>query len=515
MNKYIVSLFVVWTLLLSLGLQAQTAKWVIAPKYSSIIPYQNGLYKVKIGKHVGILDDKGNVIVPVNADSITAMTEACALVLQYEEEKYRLKGILHEDHRLVVISNEWYVGDFPFFSEGKLPVYNKSGKYGYVGTNGVLLIDFEYGSIHPFSEGWAAVSQGKNLFSLITNKIKKKGQVFYINEQGRKMTLQSDIGDIYSCTTFKNGEALVITKDNRYCFINTSGQMTRIDNNVILAFDEKYALRSEKSVSQAQSTPIVSYDGPTTYSENNLYGYKKGNRIILPPQFVEATPFFQGFAIASVKEGYGLLKLIDGNFSCVPSYGALQIAEAGKLSVDYMVSVPKEWENSTLEFTCITDGKDKASSSQPGISGSKRFFSFIIPQGKQELFLSGDGLTLWNSSMEAFGRSYSNVNGELSEDISISIQPSTVKANVKDNAPVTVILKNNTTVSLEFTITVTGKQLKTINKKIKLAGGQSQKLSTYFMKVQKADSRIVSVSTSLSCNTVNKVVKLVPFFVRY
>ena len=220
MNKYIVSLFVVWVLLLPLGLQAQTAKWVIAPKYSSIVFYGKGLYKVKTGRHVGILDDKGNVIVPVNADSITAMTEACALVLQYEEEKYRLKGILHEDHRFVVISDEWYVGDFPFFSEGKLPVYNKNGKYGYVGTNGALLIDFEYGNVHPFSEGWAAVSQGKNLLSLIKKKSKQK--VFYIDGQGRTMTIQSDIGDIYSGTTFKNGEALVITKDNRYCFINTS-----------------------------------------------------------------------------------------------------------------------------------------------------------------------------------------------------------------------------------------------------------------------------------------------------
>lgn len=514
MNKYIVSLFVVWVLLLPLGLQAQTAKWVIAPKYSSIVPYGKGLYKVKTGRYVGILDDKGNVIVPVNADSITAMTEACALVLQYEEEKYRLKGILHEDHRLVVISDEWYVGDFPFFSEGKLPVYNKSGKYGFVGTNGALLIDFEYGNIHPFSEGWAAVSQGKNLFSLITNKIKKKGKekVFYINEQGRTMTLQSDIGDIYSGTTFKNGEALVITKDNRYCFINTSGQLTRIDNDVILTFDEKYALQTEANVPQTKSSQSIFYDGPTTYSENNLYGYKKGSRIILPPQFVEATPFFQGFAIASVNEGYGLLKLVEGSFLCMSSSGSLKTSESGMRSVDYVVSVPQEWENSALELTCVTDGKDKTSSLQPGIAGSKRTFSFIIPQGKQELSLSGDGLIVWNSSMKDSG---SNVNGNLSEDISISIQPSMAKANAKDNAPITIILKNNTGASLEFSVTVTGKQLKTINKNVKLTSGQSQKLSTYFMKVQKADSRTVSVSTSLSSNTINKIVKLVPFFVRY
>lgn len=509
MNKYIVSLFVVWVLLLPLGLQAQTAKWVIAPKYSSIVFYGKGLYKVKTGRHVGILDDKGNVIVPVNADSITAMTEACALVLQYEEEKYRLKGILHEDHRFVVISDEWYVGDFPFFSEGKLPVYNKSGKYGYVGTNGALLIDFEYGNVHPFSEGWAAVSQGKNLLSLIKKKSKQK--VFYIDGQGRTMTLQSDIGDIYSGTTFKNGEALVITKDNRYCFINTSGQLTRIDNNVMLAFDERYALQTEAEAPQEKPSQTVFYDGPTTFSENDLYGYKQAGKIMLPPQFDEATPFFQGFAIASVNGEYGLLKLVDGNFSCVTATGSLKTSEKGMRSVDYVVSVPKEWENSALELTCVTDGKDKTSSLQPGTASPKRTFSFIIPQGNQELSLSGEGLTVWNTSMGTLGNTY----GELSEDISISIHPSTVKANARDNAPVTVILKNNTAAALEFTVTVTGKQLKTVNRKVKLASGQSQKISTYFMKVKKADSRTVSVATSLSSNTVSKRIQLVPFFVKY
>lgn len=35
------------------------------------------------------------------------------------------------------------------------------------------------------------------------------------------------------------------------------------------------------------------------------------------------------------------------------------------------------------------------------------------------------------------------------------------------------------------------------------------------MKVKKADSRTVSVATSLSSNTVSKRIQLVPFFVKY
>lgn len=87
--------------------------------------------------------------------------------------------------------------------------------------------------------------------------------------------LQSDIGDIYTGTTFKNGEALVITKDNRYCVINTSGQLLKIDNNIVLSFDEYYAIGQHADKSAKGTKSRIVYDGPTVYSEDDLYGYKQ------------------------------------------------------------------------------------------------------------------------------------------------------------------------------------------------------------------------------------------------
>lgn len=508
MSKYIIILLFLFAGSICVG-QAQTAKWVINPNYISISVYDKEMYKVKTASHVGIIDKNGNTIVPVNADSITAMTEECALVLQYEGDKYRLTGILHNDYKMVPISEEWYVGDFPFFSEGKLPVYNKSSRYGYIGTNGTLLIDFEYSMIHPFSEGWASVSAGKKLLGLIKKGYKPK--VFYIDGQGRTMTIQSDIGDIYTGTTFKDGEALVITKDNRYCFINTSGQLIRIDNEIDLMFDEKYALQTETSIAKPKASTTIYYDGPTTFSENNLYGYKKGNKIILPSQFKDATPFYQGYAIASTDEGYGVLRLINDNFSCKALPGSLRTADSGMESVDYVVSVPEDWKNTMLELVCITGEKEQNSSSQPGSPDKKRTFSFILPKGKKELSLSGEGLIVWNNSMDSFNGS----SGSLSEDIAISVQPSTVKANAKDNAYITIIISNKTTSAVELSVSVTGNQLKGIKKKVKLSSGQSQKLSTYFMKVKEEEYRSVSISTSMNKTPINKRIKLLPFFVKY
>lgn len=126
--------------------------------------------------------------------------------------------------------------------------------------------------------------------------------------------LQSDIGDIYTGTTFKNGEALVITKDNRYCVINTSGQLLKIDNNIVLSFDEYYAIGQHADKSAKGTKSRIVYDGPTVYSEDDLYGYKQGSAIVLPAQFDDAQPFSRGYAIASKDNKYGLLKLYPGYF---------------------------------------------------------------------------------------------------------------------------------------------------------------------------------------------------------
>lgn len=498
----------VFGILMPVCSQAQTARWTIDPQYTSVAPYGKDMYKVKKGNFAGVLDKEGNVVVPVTADSITQMTENCALLLKYEENKYRLTGILHMDQRMVTVNEEWYVADYPFFSEGKLPVCNKMGKYGYIGTNGKLLINFAYSNVHPFSEGWAAVSKGKNLLGGLVKKNNRQ-KVFYIDEQERVMNLPADIGDIYSGTSFKNGEALVITKDNRYCFINTSGQLKRIDNNAILAFDKKYALQAESDREKRTEEAAVVYDGPTTFSENNLYGYKTEQKVILPPQFEEALPFSQGYAIASVKGYYGVLKLLKDEFSCLALPGTLKMDRKEMESIDYLITVPEEWRNSELDLICMVDGKEENSCSRPGDMNPKRSFSLIVPKGKQTFCLKGDNLTVWDSSMSAA------TSMVTSRDIAISISPSSSKANAKDNAAVTVRITNNTASQVELSVKITGQQLKAVTKKIKLASGQTQKISTYFTNVVKEEYRTVTVSTSLTENTVSKRVKLLPFFVKY
>ena len=175
MNKvmvYACRLLMIWAFI-PFGMNAQTAKWAIAPQYSSITPYGEDMYKVKIGKQVGVVDKDGKIIVGVYADSITNMVEDCSLVLRFVDGKNKLVSILHKDKTTSQISEDWYVGNYTFFSEGKLPVCNKKGRFGYIGPNGRVILDFAYSVAHPFSEGWASVCKGKNLFSVGLNAVSR------------------------------------------------------------------------------------------------------------------------------------------------------------------------------------------------------------------------------------------------------------------------------------------------------------------------------------------------------
>ena len=61
---YACRLLMIWAFI-PFGMNAQTAKWAIAPQYSSITPYGEDMYKVKIGKQVGVVDKDGKIIVGV------------------------------------------------------------------------------------------------------------------------------------------------------------------------------------------------------------------------------------------------------------------------------------------------------------------------------------------------------------------------------------------------------------------------------------------------------------------
>lgn len=496
----------------SFALGAQTAKWIIKPMYTSITPYCDGVYKVKKGYKAGLIGEDGAALVPATADSITNLSEGYGLILSFEGGKYKLNGIFGENKTVIPVTDDYYVDQYPFFSEGKLPVCNQKGKYGYINNNGRLVLDFEYSTVHPFSEGWAAVSK-KNLIGNVTSLIKKSGgggggKIIYINEEGKPLVLQAEIGDIYSGTTFKNGEALVTNKENKQYIINPVGAIVRIDNNIPLIFDEKYCLVSEADKNKATEAAPVKYDGPTVYTENDLYGYRQGTTIILPAQFSEAMPFSNGYAIAGKDGKKGMLKLVNGTFSGKQAKGSLPSSDPQTEAIDYIVSVPAEWRSETLKLTFVDAAKkDNIASSLPGDGAETRTFSFLLPKGKAsgEIVLEDENLVLWETGMK----------GAASAAIPVKITvPAVAKANEKDNAFITVRLENKNPEAIETTVKISGDRISPVEKKITLHPNSSQSVSTYFYKVTKEENRSIVVETSVA-DKITKAVKVKQFFTEF
>ncbi|ADY35922.1 KWG Leptospira repeat protein [Phocaeicola salanitronis DSM 18170] len=504
-------LWLVCGLCFALQAKSQTAKWIIKPYYDSVVRYAEGVYKVSSGNKVGVVNAEGEVVVSVSADSITAMSEGCALVLNRTEDgDYQLTNILYRDGSVTSIMGEYYVKAYPFFSEGRLPVYNKRKRYGYMDTSGKLVVNCSYSSAYPFSEGWAAVGKGKGILGIGVDLIKTgKEKISYIDKDGKTMPLQADLEDITMGTSFKNGEALVVTKEGKYCFINTSGKVIRTDNNVALSFDKKHALGSEDDFDVFDAMPDITYDGPSTFVKEGLYGYKSGAAIILPCQFDEAMPFSKGYAIASKNKKFGVLKLIRSAFSCRASKGTLAASGSDMESVDYIVTVPDEWRKTSLELSCI--GKETQKCVRPGDSSSSRVFSFMRAKGSYTLQLEGEDLIVWNDAM---GNASSTVSASGGQ-VDISISPSVAKANVKDNASVKVTFTNNTSEVKTFSVNISGSRLAPVSKELKLSPGQSQTIYATFTKVLKKEYRAITVSTSLTSKKTSKRIQLLPFFTEY
>lgn len=222
-------------------------QWKVSPDYTYMSAYGDNMLKVKQFSRSGIIGYDGKEVVPVNADSITDLSEGYGLVLRVEDGAYRIEGIIKKDKTYTPIKGEYFAGEYAFFSEYKLPVMNSKGLYGYIDPTGREVIEFSYTNIHPFSEGYAAVTKTSKVGSLLGKGLKmvsitKRDKMCYIDDHGVVLKLQSDLGNIYGATSFYKGEAMVTKKDKSSCIINTSGNIIRIENNANVSFNKKYCL---------------------------------------------------------------------------------------------------------------------------------------------------------------------------------------------------------------------------------------------------------------------------------
>lgn len=491
---------------------AETARWVVQPIYDSVEQLSDDLYKVKRAGKTSVIDSEGRMVV-ASADSITPFSEGLALVMSSASEgRMRLDRILRADKSVATVADEAYVEAYPFFSEGLLPVANKGGKVGYVDQNGMLAIPFKYSNPHPFSNGLAAVSKGKGFLKKMANVVGAadiigKDKVFYINPLGGELKLPKEIGDIFLGTTFKDGEALVINKARQYCIINTKGQLVRIEPSVTLRFDERYALTDLEEPSQTVVTKRR-IDGPDVFSEGKLLGYRKGSHVIVPAQFTDAEPFSGGRARAARFGAYGVLGLIGGNVSATMKAGALAATGPDVESIDLEIVMPKEYAGTEVDVE-VTDKDNKLVSkvSDADDGSGRHVVSLMLPKGRRTVRVMADNLEVWNSSM-AGGSASSSEKSQSDSGIKFSFSSTTLKANSKDAASLSITISNSTSETISGPVKMSGATPSV--KSVRIPAGGKKTINAYFSKVVKKETRTVTIS--VGGHSSSRRVTLQPFF---
>lgn len=209
----------------------------------------------------------------------------------------------------VVIKPEFkYAGDFV---EGLAPVKFRNNKWGYIDETGKTVIEGKYLSATTFSEGFAIVqtaSRGaaynfidKTDNLLLENNVGDakrfsdglapvmiaSGEWVYINNLGKKVITNGEIGYFKSAGIFNEGIAAVFSEDGNalnnyhYAFIDKTG---------------KEVITLDKSTTMA----IGSFsEGLAPVMINRKWGYYNlQGEIVIPAHYALAMPFKNGYAAA-------------------------------------------------------------------------------------------------------------------------------------------------------------------------------------------------------------------------
>lgn len=480
----------------------QSVRWAVPPTYTSIRQLNDRLFAFREGGQTGLMDRTGKEMLPFRADSITDFSVRRALILSYDNGKFEVTGILNEDDLTVVepsSKQKIYLGEFPIFSEGLVPVCNDKGQYGYMDENGQVVINFKYSSAAPFSEGFALVSTGKGVVDLVKGLFSKSEPLTYINKKGAELKLDRKLGQIYFGTSFFGDRATVQAKDGSYYVIDQYGRIKEARKNVSdLKLDEY--LRETKD--GARLTRYIEYDGPEAFAEAGRYGYRSGGRTLVLPQFFYAGSFSGGYAVAATsRNSFGMLQLVPGETQVVQRQGySLEGVGDGEEAVGYTVHLPEAYGQDEILFSIIPSAGPRVELKEDSRGKTSRDFAVKLPLNDRTVeVLSGDGILLYRS---VFGPA------EAPAELAVSVVPVVKRANENNNFAFDVVFSNPGRLPVTVPISITGKNVSCKENSVTVPAGEKVRVRGTCTKVERSENR--SISIAVGEKTVRKSIAVKP-----
>lgn len=167
----------------------------------------------------GLMDTNGVVIVPPKYGAIGSFQEGLALVINKNEKSFYITRSGKEIHFDLDYDKSYAV------SEGLIQVV-KNNRWGFMDTNGKLVIPFQFDEARAFNNGYAGVAKGNTL----TASGRKTALWGYIDTTGKQI-----IGTTYTAVSSVTGEGLFavslsdpFSKDVRnitWGYVDTSGKL--------------------------------------------------------------------------------------------------------------------------------------------------------------------------------------------------------------------------------------------------------------------------------------------------
>lgn len=281
---------------------AKTASWSVPPKYEKLIRIHDNIVAFSQNSNWGLIKIGSGEILPASNGFLKPFTNGYALAGVNEWNRHLLKYIIDTDGNITTIANKLYLPETcRYVSEGKLAVMDKIGKYGYITTDGLLIIKCQFADALPFKERVAPVKSGK-FYKYISDSYDN-------NPAASTLTVNFKYGELTRASCFSNGNAAVANYNN-YALINRSGnvikKLSKSDFYKILNNNNVPSIKSNYSVSESNKY--------TPFAEGDKYGLKLGDSIILKPQFDSfADQFSDELIIATMNGRQGILKINDDN----------------------------------------------------------------------------------------------------------------------------------------------------------------------------------------------------------
>lgn len=296
------------------GFAERDKKVFITPQHDEVFPFKNGFAKVRNGTRYGIINMKGEIIVPIAFDGVSEMSEGFFAVRQgvfpkclsgyydttgktaipfkfvdaypFENGRAMVKVGVFPDLKHVFIDGTGKLLDY-YGASGKyllmgspsegLTAFNKEGKWGYLNSDSIEVIKPTYEEAGDFHGGFAAV--------------KLKNKYGYIDRGGNTVIpFKYDMaGDFYK------GVAIV------YVLVKT--------NDELQGEAPKYGLIDKN---KTEITPMQ-YDFIGLFNKDGIAIVKKGNKhSIINLAGKELMPFQYDF-ISEFHESIAVVKSFDTN----------------------------------------------------------------------------------------------------------------------------------------------------------------------------------------------------------